>query len=77
MIEPEMAFFDLDANMDLAEDFIKHVISHALENCGEDLEFLEQRLLDEEKAKPQAERSEMVLRDKFKRVSYTEADRHP
>jgi asparaginyl-tRNA synthetase len=81
MIEPEMAFFDLDANMDLAEDFIKHVISYALENCSEDLEFLEQRLLDEEKTKPQAERSEMALRDKlkfvvsnnFKRVSYTEA----
>ncbi|WP_281542285.1 asparagine--tRNA ligase [Maribacter aestuarii] len=81
MIEPEMAFFDLDANMDLAEDFIKSVISYVLKNCEEDLEFLEKRLLDEEKTKPQAERSEMALRDKlrfitdnnFKRVTYTEA----
>jgi asparaginyl-tRNA synthetase len=81
MIEPEMAFYDLEANMDLAEDFIKQVISYVLEHCPEDLEFLETRLLDEEKAKPQAERSEMALREKlkfiidnhFKRVSYSEA----
>ncbi len=81
MIEPEVAFNDLDANMDLAEDFIKDVINYALENCKEDLEFLEQRLLEEEKTKPQAERSEMSLIEKlnfvadnnFKRVSYTEA----
>jgi asparaginyl-tRNA synthetase len=81
MIEPEVAFNDLDQNMDLAEDFIKYVVNYALENCKDDLEFLEQRLLQEEKNKPQAERSEMSLRDKlafigennFKRVSYTEA----
>ena len=81
MIEPEVAFNDLDQNMDLAEDFIKYVVNYALENCKDDLEFLEQRLLQEEKSKPQAERSEMSLRDKlafigennFKRVSYTEA----
>ncbi len=81
MIEPEMAFFDLNDNMDLAEDFIKNVIRYVLENCSEDLEFLEQRLLNEEKSKPQAERSEMPLLEKlkfvtennFKRVSYTEA----
>ncbi len=81
MIEPEMAFYDLDANMDLAEDFIKNVIAYILEHCEEDLKFLEQRLLDEEKSKPQAERSEMPLIEKlkfivdnnFKRVSYTEA----
>lgn len=81
MIEPEVAFNDLIANMDLAENFIKKVISYALENCEEDLQFLEQRLLEEEKSKPQAERSEMLLLDKlkfvvnneFKRVSYTEA----
>ena len=81
MIEPEVAFNDLDQNMDLAEDFIKYVVNYALENCKDDLEFLEQRLLQEEKSKPQAERSEMFLRDKlafigennFKRVSYTEA----
>lgn len=81
MIEPEMAFYDLDANMDLAEDFIKHIIVYVLDNCGEDLEFLEQRLANEEKSRPQAERSDMALREKlkfvtannFKRVSYTEA----
>ena len=81
MIEPEVAFNDLDANMDLSEDFIKNVIKYILEHCQEDLQFLEQRLLDEEKSKPQAERSEMALIEKlkfvsdnnFKRVSYTEA----
>ncbi len=81
MIEPEVAFNDLDANMDLAEDFIKYVINYALENCADDLEFLENRLLEEEKNKPQDERSEMKLREKlrfilennFKRVSYTES----
>ena len=81
MIEPEVAFNDLADNMDLAEDFIKYVVNYALENCADDLEFLENRLLQEEKSKPQAERSEMALRDKlkfvlennFKRVSYTEA----
>ncbi|CAZ96493.1 asparagine--tRNA ligase [Zobellia galactanivorans] len=81
MIEPEMAFFDLDANMDLAEDFIKSVIKYVLDNCQDDLQFLEKRLLDEEKTKPQAERSEMALIEKLKfvaennfmRVSYTEA----
>ncbi len=81
MIEPEMAFYDLDANMDLAEDFIRWVIQYVLDNCQEDIQFLEQRLLEEEKHKPQAERSEMPLSEKlkfvvdnnFKRVSYTEA----
>ncbi|MBU2938348.1 asparagine--tRNA ligase [Lacinutrix sp. C3R15] len=81
MIEPEVAFMDLAGNMDLAEDFMKSVLSYILENNREDLEFLEKRLLDEEKTKPQAERSEMSLIEKlkfvidnnFKRVSYTEA----
>ena len=81
MIEPEVAFKDLAGNMDLAEDFMKSVLKYALEHNREDLEFLEQRLLDEEKTKPQAERSEMSLIEKinfvvdnhFKRVSYTEA----
>lgn len=81
MIEPEMAFFDLDDNMDLAEDFIKYVIGYVIENCEEDLEFLENRLLQEDKSKPEAQRSQMKLREKlefvlnnnFKRVSYTEA----
>ena len=81
MIEPEVAFLDLDGNMDLAEDFIKFVIKYTLEKCEDDLKQLEARLLDEEKSKPQAERSEMtlieklqfVLENNFKRVSYTEA----
>ena len=81
MIEPEVAFMDLDGNMDLAEDFIKYVISYVLEQCQDDLEFLENRLIQEDKQKPQAERATMSLRDKlkfvaennFKRVSYTEA----
>ncbi len=57
MIEPEMAFYELKDNMDLAEEFIKYVIRYALENNREDLEFLATRLLDEEKQKPQADRS--------------------
>ena len=81
MIEPEVAFYDLSDNMDLAEDFIKYVVQYALDNCEDDLEFLENRLLEEEKSKPQTERSEMALREKlhfvidnnFMRVSYTEA----
>jgi asparaginyl-tRNA synthetase len=81
MIEPEVAFNDLDANMDLAEDFIKYVIKYTLERHEDDLKFLEQRLLEEEKNKPQQERSELsliqklqfVLDNNFKRVSYTEA----
>ncbi len=81
MIEPEVAFNDLNDNMDLAEDFIKYVIKYTIDKCADDLKFLEGRLLDEEKQKPQAERSEMALLEKlnfvlennFKRVSYTEA----
>ncbi|OYU81102.1 MAG: asparagine--tRNA ligase [Flavobacterium sp. BFFFF1] len=81
MIEPEVAFNDLNDNMDLAEDFIQYVVKYAVEHCQDDLKFLEGRLLEEEKSKPQAERSEMALLEKldfvlnhsFKRVSYTEA----
>lgn len=81
MIEPEMAFCDLNDNMDLAEEMLQYLIRHALENNREDLDFLNQRLLDEEKQKPQNERSEMALIDKlnfcienkFERVTYTEA----
>lgn len=81
MIEPEVSFCDLDGNMDLAEDFIKYVVKYVMENCQDDLEFLENRLAQEDKAKPEAERSPMSLREKlsfvvdnnFKRVSYTEA----
>lgn len=81
MIEPEMAFYDLNDNMDLAEEFLKYLIQYALENCADDLAFLEKRLLDEEKNKPAIERSEMSLTDKLKfvldndfvRLTYTEA----
>jgi len=81
MIEPEVAFNDLNDNMDLAEDFIQYVIKYTIEKCPDDLKFLEGRLLEEEKSKPQADRSEMALLEKlnfvlennFKRVSYTEA----
>jgi asparaginyl-tRNA synthetase len=81
MIEPEVAFNDLQDNMDLAEDFIKDVIEYAMKNCMEDLDFLENRLKEEEKSKPEADRSpmplkeklEFVLKNNFKRVSYTEA----
>lgn len=81
MIEPEVAFMDLAGNMDLAEDFMKEVISYILEHNIEDLAFLEQRLEQEDKSKPQNERAPMPLTEKlrfivdnnFKRVSYTEA----
>ncbi len=80
MIEPEMAFFDLNDNMDLAEDFVKYVIRYALDNCADDLEFLEKRQAEEEKSKPQAERSmplaeklRFVVDNPFERLTYTEA----
>lgn len=81
MIEPEMAFYDLNDNMDLAEELLKYVISYALENCADELEFLNSRLSEEEKLKPQADRSELDLLSKlkfclennFERITYTEA----
>ena len=81
MIEPEVAFMDLAGNMDLAEDFMKFVLKYILKNNREDLDFLDNRLQEEDKTKPQNERNEMGLIEKlnfvtdnnFKRVSYTEA----
>ena len=81
MIEPEMAFYDLEDNMNLAEEFIKYIIKYAMENNREDLEFLSQRLADEEKQLPQDKRSEMglieklefVLNNNFERLTYTDA----
>lgn len=81
MIEPEMAFYELEDNMNLAEEFTKYVIRYALEHCADDLAFLENRLAEEEKNKPQAERSPMSLREKLQfvvdneyvRLTYTEA----
>jgi asparaginyl-tRNA synthetase len=81
MIEPEMAFYDLNGNMDLAEELLKYVIGYALSNCADELEFLTGRLEEEEKQKPQQDRSELDLLSKlnfclensFERITYTEA----
>ena len=81
MIEPEMAFYDLDDNMNLAESFLKYILQYILDNCSDDLIFLDERLKKEESQKPKIERSELDLIDKIKftinnkfvRVSYTEA----
>src|ERR1043165_7505346 len=81
MIEPEMAFYDLEDNMNLAEEFVRYIIQHAMDNNKEDLEFLDQRLADEEKQLPLDKRSEMglieklqfVLNNQFERITYTEA----
>ena len=81
MIEPEVAFADLQDNMNLAEDMLRHVIRYALEHCAADLKILEDRLLEEEKSKPQDQRSDMTLTEKlrfvtenqFERLTYTEA----
>ncbi len=80
MIEPEMAFYDLKDNMDLAEEFLKSLIKYALDNCKDDLQFLAGRLQQEEKSKPQNQRSmdlieklEFVLNNDFIRITYTEA----
>jgi len=81
MIEPEVAFNDLEDNMNLAEEFIRYVIKYAMDNNKEDIEFLAQRLAEEEKQKPQTERSEMglveklefVVNNEFQRLTYTEA----
>ncbi|WP_242156994.1 asparagine--tRNA ligase [Aestuariivivens sediminis] len=81
MIEPEVAFLDLDGNMDLAEDFLKYILKYLLDHHEEDLNFLDKRQQDEDKTKPQAERNEMGLIEKLKfvtenhfmRLSYTEA----
>ena len=80
MIEPEMAFYDLKDNMDLAEEFLKSLIQYALKHCIDDLKFLAERLKEEEKNKPQDQRSmdlieklEFVLKNDFVRITYTEA----
>jgi len=80
MIEPEMAFYDIHDDMDLAEDMLKYLIQYALDNCMDDLEFLSKRLLDEEKNKKAEDRSmelieklRFVLDQEFERITYTEA----
>jgi len=81
MIEPEMAFCDLEDNMNLAEEFIQYIIQYVMKNNADDLAFLDQRLAEEEKQKPANERSEMglieklnfVVNNRFERITYTEA----
>lgn len=81
MIEPEVAFYDIHDNADLAEDFLKYLLKYALDNCADDIDFLTQREINEEKQKPQAERNEMSLKERlefvisndFERLTYTEA----
>jgi asparaginyl-tRNA synthetase len=81
MIEPEMAFYDIQDNMQLAQDLLQYLVRYALENCKEDLEFLDKRAAEEEAAKPQDQRSELGLIDRlkfvsdndFQRLTYTEA----
>ena len=68
MIEPEMAFYDIHDNMDLAEDFLQYLVSYALENCAEDLEFLN-KMFDKELI----ERLKFVVNNKFERITYSEA----
>ena len=80
MIEPEIAFADINDDMDIAEEFLKYLIQYALDHCREDLEFLQERLIQEEKSKPESERSmplieklQFVLANDFQRLTYTEA----
>ena len=81
MIEPEMAFYDIHDNMQLATDLLQYVVKYGLDNCKEDLEFLNKRAQDEEATKPQEQRSELSLLDRlkfvtendFQKLSYTEA----
>jgi len=81
MIEPEMAFHDLNDNMDLAEEFLKYLVKYALDNCQDDLQFLNKRAQEEDQIKKQEERSELsllerlnfVVENEFQRLTYTEA----
>jgi len=81
MIEPEVAFADLDDDMDLAQEMLQYLCSYALDNCRADLDFLDKRLQDEEKGKKKEERQELGLIDKlkfvvendFERITYSEA----
>lgn len=81
MIEPEMAFYDINDNMQLAQDFLQYLAKYALDNCKEDLEFLDKRAAEEEATKPQEQRNELgllarlkfVVENDFQRLTYTEA----
>jgi asparaginyl-tRNA synthetase len=81
MIEPEVAFADLNDNMDLAEDFLKYCMQYVLDKCSDDIDFLDKRLSDEEKNLPKEQKSEMglterlqfVVENDFERLTYSEA----
>ena len=81
MIEPEVAFNDLTDNMNLTEDFLKYIVDYVLNNCEDDLKFLDQREAKEEQSKPANQRNELSLVERlkfvsdndFKRLTYTEA----
>ncbi len=81
MIEPEIAFADINDNMDLAEEMLKYLVKYALDNCPDDIDFLNKRLIEQEKNKKQTERSSMnlierlnfVLENDFARITYTQA----
>ena len=81
MIEPEMAFYELNDNMDLAESFLKYILEFTMSSCKEDLKFLDERLSKEQIQKPKNEREEMTLLEKIKftidnefvRISYSDA----
>lgn len=83
MIEPEVAFFDIDDDMDLAEDFVKYLINYVLENYPDDLAFLDQRIQNEEKNMPKEKRRPMglletlkfVVENDFERITYSDAIR--
>jgi len=71
MVEPEMAFCNLDGNMDLAEEFLKHVFRHVLETCPEDMEFFNQRI-----DSSVLETAQHIIDSQFERMTYTEAITH-
>ena len=81
MIEPEMAFYDITDNMDLAENFLKYIVNYTLDNCTDDLAFLNDLELEDDKKKPEHQRHNMSLIDRlrfvldndFMRITYTEA----
>ncbi|MFD1553752.1 asparagine--tRNA ligase [Putridiphycobacter roseus] len=81
MIEPEVAFNDLNDNMDLAEDFLSYICKYILENFADDVAFLNEREIQEQKSKPQNERNELTLIERlnfviandFERITYTRA----
>ena len=81
MIEPEMAFYDLDDNMGLAESFLKYILEFMMNSCKEDLKFLDERLSKEQSQKPKNDRDDMTLLEKIKftfenkfvKISYSDA----